>query len=96
MVRGLDATRTLDPVNVGVGEGISFADLARLIQREVGYEGELVFDADWASKTARPYKTMDGSRGRELLGWTPKVALEDGVRETVRWLDAERRGGASR
>jgi GDP-L-fucose synthase len=81
-------------VNVGVGEGISIADLARMIQREVGYKGELVFDA--TKQDGAPYKTMDGARGRELLGWSPKVGLDDGVRETVRWLDAERRGGASR
>lgn len=83
LIRGLDAPAMVEPVNVGVCRGISIAELARLIAQIVGYEGTLRFD------TTKPdgalHKTVDGERGRQLLGWTPTRDFEDGVRETVQW-----------
>lgn len=83
MIKGLSAPATLDPVNVGVASGISIADLATMIKEEVGYQGELRFDP--SKPDGAPYKTVDGSRGARLLGWSPGTPLRDGVRQTVNW-----------
>ena len=32
-----------------------------------------------------PYKTVDGSRGSALFGWSPSRDLHQGVRDTVKW-----------
>lgn len=74
---------TTDLVNIGSGQEISIADLARLIARTVGYAGELVFDLSKPNGT--PRKRLDNSRLLEL-GWQPKVSLEDGIERTYQWF----------
>lgn len=83
LVRGLDAPASLAPVNVGVASGISIKELALLIQKIVGYKGEIVFDTTKPDGAA--YKTVDGSKGEALLKWRPAIALEKGVYDTVEW-----------
>jgi len=64
-------------VNVGTGVDISIRDLANVIKKEVGFEGELAFDATKPDGT--PRKLLDTSVINRL-GWTPKIELEDGIR----------------
>lgn len=64
-------------LNVGTGEDIAIADLARLVKKVVGFEGELVFNTDKPDGT--PRKLMDVSRLHDL-GWNHKIELEEGVR----------------
>ena len=69
-------------INVGSGSEISIADLALLVAKTVGYEGELVFDTDKPDGT--PRKLMDSSRLFEL-GWQPRISLEEGLASTYAW-----------
>ncbi len=64
------------PLNVGCGEDIAIAELARLVMAVVGVEAELVFDRTKPDGT--PRKLLDSSR-LSALGWTPKIALRDGI-----------------
>lgn len=73
-----------DIVNIGVGEDIAIGDLARLIARIVGFEGELVFDSDKPDGT--PRKLLDVSR-LARLGWKAKIGLEDGIRQVYEHVD---------
>ena len=65
-------------VNIGTGEDVTIRELAELIKATVGYEGELVFNADYPDGT--PRKLMDVSKlaGK---GWTYATPLEEGVRK---------------
>ena len=83
MVRGMAVDRRIDPVNIGVGRGISVLEMARLIKDIVGYEGRIALDTSKPDGAA--YKTVDGGRGEKLMGWRPGISLEDGIRETVQW-----------
>jgi GDP-L-fucose synthase len=83
MVRGLDAPSSLAPVNIGIGRGISVIELAELIKEYVGYSGRLVLDP--SKPDGAPYKTVDGTRGAELLGWSPGRELAPGIRDTINW-----------
>ena len=74
-----------DIVNVGTGTDVSIAELAQLVQRVVGYQGELRFDASEPDGT--PRKLLDVRRLHQL-GWQHRIALEDGVRSTYRWFGA--------
>lgn len=65
-----------DWVNLGCGEDISIGDLAHLIKKTVGYEGELTFDTSKPDGT--PRKLTDISRIKET-GWAPKINIEQGV-----------------
>lgn len=84
MVLGLDCAASLDPVNVGVAQGISILEMAELIKRHVGYQGSIRLDT--SKPDGAPYKTVDGSRGERLLGWRPQVNFEQGVKDTVEWF----------
>jgi len=74
-----------DHINVGSGQEVSIADLAKTIVEVVGYEGELVFDTTKPDGT--PRKLLDNSR-IEQLGWTPKTTLRDGLATTYEWFIA--------
>lgn len=72
------------PINIGSGEEFSIGDLARLICRTVGFEGELAFDASRPDGT--PRKLADTRRLREL-GWSRARTLQQGLSETyASWL----------
>jgi GDP-L-fucose synthase len=64
------------PVNIGCGEDIAVADLARLVLEVVGLDAELVFDRTKPDGT--PRKLLDTSR-LAALGWTPKIGLRAGI-----------------
>lgn len=70
-------------VNIGTGEEVSIRELARTVQRVVGYQGEIVWNADMPDGT--PRKLTDVTKLHEL-GWTHKVALEEGVRLAYGWF----------
>ena len=70
-------------LNVGCGEDLSIRDLAALVQRVVGYDGPVEWDASKPDGT--PRKLMDVGRLRGL-GWAPRVPLEDGVRLAYDWF----------
>ncbi|MET3979106.1 GDP-L-fucose synthase [Mucilaginibacter sp. UYP25] len=64
-------------INIGSGKEITIKDLALLIKKIIGYEGELTFDSTKPDGT--PRKLMDVSKLAEK-GWTYKTELEDGIR----------------
>lgn len=64
-------------INIGVGQDISILELAQMIQRIVGYEGRLVFDASKPDGT--PRKLMDVGK-LHSLGWQARIGLEEGIR----------------
>ena len=72
-----------DIVNVGPGEDIAIADLARMIRGVVGYEGRI--EHDLTKPDGHPRKLMDVSR-LFATGWRPKIGLEEGVRRTHDWF----------
>lgn len=63
-------------INIGVGHDLSIKELAQLVQKTVGFEGELVFDTSKPDGT--PRKLMDVSK-LHSLGWNHKTQLSDGI-----------------
>ena len=70
-----------DTVNIGTGKEVSILELAEIIKRVVGFEGELVFDTSKPDGT--PRKLLNVSK-LSSLGWTYKTELEDGIRKTYK------------
>ena len=70
-------------VNIGVGGDLSIAELAALVKKVVGYEGEIVYDASKPDGT--PRKLVDVTRINGL-GWRAGITLEEGVRGTYEWF----------
>ncbi|MEX1183842.1 MAG: GDP-L-fucose synthase [Gemmatimonadota bacterium] len=72
-------------INVGWCRDIAIRELAEAVARVVGYEGELDWDVSRPDGT--PRKLLDTSR-LTALGWTPRIELEDGIRQTYAWYQS--------
>ncbi len=68
-------------MNLGSGTDIRIDDLARMVMDVVGLQGDLRKDTSKPDGT--PKKLMDNSR-IAALGWTPKIALRDGIEGVYR------------
>ena len=69
--------------NVGSGTDLTIKELALLIQKEVGHEGEIVWDASKPDGT--PRKLMDVSK-MNANGWKAQIGLPEGIRSTIEWF----------
>ena len=65
-------------VNIGIGEDIALIDLALLVKRVVGFEGEILTDSSKPDGT--PRKLLDVTRLNQL-GWKAKISLEHGIKK---------------
>lgn len=65
-------------VNVGIGEDITILDLAQLIKKVIGFQGEIQLDRTKPDGT--PRKLLDVSKLNNL-GWQATISLEDGIKK---------------
>ncbi len=79
----LDHYDDYEHINCGSGEEVSILELAHIVAESVGFQGEVVFDASKPDGT--PRKLMDSSRIRKL-GWSPTIALQDGIAAAYDWF----------
>ena len=73
-------------INIGSGQEISINNLAALISKIVGFTGRIEWDKSRLDGT--PRKVLDVSK-LEAYGWTPKISLENGIRDTVNWYQSK-------
>jgi GDP-L-fucose synthase len=73
----------LSHINVGTGIDVSIAELAEMIARVVGFEGEIVYDSNMPDGT--PRKLLDVLK-LVGMGWKPEITLEDGLKQTYAWF----------
>ena len=69
-------------LNVGTGQDVTIRELAELMKRVVGYQGEIRFDSSKPDGT--PRKVLDTSK-ITALGWRPSVSLEEGLTRSYAW-----------
>jgi GDP-L-fucose synthase len=69
-------------VNVGCGEDLEIRELASMIQKVVGFEGQIVWDSSKPDGTPRKILDVNKIKG---MGWAPKVSLESGIRDAYDW-----------
>ena len=83
-VRACEAIGDGTPVNLGTKSRYPIDKVAQMIFDITGFHPhKIVHDA---SKPEGPFsRSLDIARARELLGWTPKVDLESGLRKTIMW-----------
>lgn len=79
---------SLEPclINIGMGKDISIKELAGLVKEIVGFEGEIVFDADKPDGTMQ--KLLDVSR-MAGLGWKAKMSLREGIEMTYEFYKGD-------
>ncbi len=81
------------PVNIGSGTEISIRNLVTLVAQETGYTGDLVWDS--SRPNGQPRRQLDTTRAKAQFGFEAKTALQDGIRQTVRWYEAQQGLAAS-
>ena len=69
-------------INVGTGKELTIMELANLVVRTVGFEGDVIWDDSKPNGT--PRKLIDVDK-LHRLGWTHKVEIEDGVESLYEW-----------
>lgn len=74
-------------VNVGTGEELSIHDLALIVKKVVGYQGNIVYDSSKPDGT--PRKLLDVSRLHKS-GWHHNVSLQEGVETVYNWYCNQR------
>lgn len=77
-------------VQLGTGRDVSIGELAKIAMRALGREVPVVCEAERLRPDASEVMVLQSSPAlaRALLGWEPKVALEEGLRLTAEWLRA--------
>ncbi|TDO02657.1 GDP-L-fucose synthase family protein [Sunxiuqinia elliptica] len=69
-------------INIGTGQEVSIASLARAIQEEVGFQGKLVFNTSKPDGTMR--KLTDPSKLHHL-GWKHQIDIKEGISKICQW-----------
>jgi GDP-L-fucose synthase len=73
-----------EPVNLGAGMEISIKDLAELIGKLTGFEGEIIWDT--SKPNGQPRRGLDVSRAKEYFGFEAQMTFEEGLRRTIEWF----------
>ena len=97
----LAATSTLPPAgpldsrsfNIGTGVETSVIQLAELIRAASGTTPVIQHAPDRAGEVRR--SVLLATRAQQVLGWTPRTSIADGIDRTFSWFAAERDGMAS-
>ena len=75
-------------VNIGSGREVSIGDLTEAIMRLVGRSLPIVLDGARMRPSDSEVERLlaDNTRAKELLGWTPRHSLEEGLAGTIEWV----------
>ena len=83
IIKSLKVKPFIEPVNIGIGKGITIKNLAYLIKDLAGYEGKLIFDH--SKPDGALYKVMNADRCKKIFKWSPKTDIKNGIKKTIEW-----------
>ena len=78
-----------EPVNLGSGMEISIRNLTELICKLCNYSGTILWDS--TKPDGQPRRCLDVSGAETHFGFRATTEFEEGLRETIRWYEQERR-----
>ncbi len=75
-------------INLGSGREISIGDLIQLIMQVAGWDAEVMSDESRLRPQASEVERLlaDAAKAKRLLGWEPRVSLEQGLEHTIEWI----------
>lgn len=76
-----------EPINLGTGEEVTVAELARKIARLCKYHGRTEWDT--SRPDGQPRRCLDVTRASRVLHWRAKVKLDEGLERTVKWWESQ-------
>ncbi len=91
LIEGLDRLLNCDeptPVNLGNPDEMTILEFARAVLRISGSSSEISFVVPTDERTRDDPQTRqpDISKAQRLLGWVPKIGLEEGLAKTIDWF----------
>jgi dTDP-glucose 4,6-dehydratase len=86
-ILGLMEANTNEPVNIGNPHELTIEEIARTIVRLVGSSSKIVYRPLPVDDPKQ--RQPDITRARTLLGWEPKVSLEDGLRTAIEYFKSK-------
>ena len=72
------------PVNLGSEEEISIKELAELICKLMGFNGEIIWDP--TKPNGQPRRCVSNKRAEKEFGFKPNTKLEEGLKNTIDWF----------
>ena len=72
----------LSLINVGSGVEFKIKQFAEVIKKILKTKSKLVYNTNYPDGT--PRKVLDNYKIRSL-GWKPKISLNKGLKETIKW-----------
>ncbi len=88
IVRAAEVHVGTEPINLGADREVTIKETVETIADLVGFDGELRWDA--TKPDGQPRRGVDGSRATKLLGWSPSMSFDEGLRNTIDWYRAHR------
>lgn len=88
----LEKCANCDPVNIGYGKVVTIKDIVYTILKAAGHDNvDIIFDS--SKPTTIPYRAVDTTKAKKLLGFEPAVSLEEGLKDTIKWYQQTKTGG---
>lgn len=84
IVLAIERYESSEPINLASGDEIRISDLAHRVANVVGYGGRVAWDS--RQPNGQPKRRVDSSRAAALLGFTPRISLDEGIRRTYAWM----------
>lgn len=84
MLLAMEKIEGSDPINIATGYPCTVKDVLNVLLKVDNFsDANIVFDA--SKPTMIPKRLIDISKAKHLLGFDPKVSLEEGLKKTVTW-----------
>lgn len=80
----LEKYATCDPVNIGCGKAVTIGEIVDMILGVTGHEKARV-EYDTSKPMTIPFRMVDTTKAKKVLGFEPRVSLEEGLRDTAEW-----------
>lgn len=75
--------------NIGSGHGTSILEIAQTLEKLLGKKELIQVNSDFRKNDIR-HCFADNKKAKKLLGWEPKVSLEQGLKELIEWSEKEK------
>ncbi len=75
--------------NIGSGRGTTILEIAQTLSKLLGKSNLIQVNKDFRKNDIR-HCFADNTKAKKLLGWSPKVTLEQGMKELIEWSEGEK------
>lgn len=83
MILAIEKYPIPDPINLGTDEEVSIKELVTKIIKISDMERRVLFDK--SKPDGSPRRNSDNRKAQAMIGFKPKVSLEEGLRQTIAW-----------